>query len=95
MVAASVKDFQKTLRSLLADWVDFDAAAVHYAYGFDVLCSQDRGANANSIFGATHQTALQGTFDIRVMNIVQLTRACLFRFGVPLSTWSSQNGELC
>jgi hypothetical protein len=89
MVSATVSAFQKQLRNLLADWVDFEVVAVHYAYGFDILCSQDRGTNPNSIFGAPHQAALQDMFDVRVMNIIQLTRACLSRFGIPLSTWRS------
>jgi hypothetical protein len=89
VVTASVSDFQKKLRNLLADWVDFDVVGVHYAYGFDILCSQDRGTNPNSIFGVTHQAALQRTFDVQVMNITQLTRICLSRFGIPLTTWRS------
>jgi len=87
VVPASVSAFQRKLRNLLADWVDFDVVAVHYACGFDILCSQDRGTNPNSIFGATHQATLRSTFHVQVMNIIQLTKMCLFRFGFPLTAW--------
>jgi hypothetical protein len=92
VVAASVSAFQKQLRNLLADWVDFEVVGVHYAYGFDVLCSQDRGTNPNSIFGATHQADVRIKFGIRVMNITELTKECLSRFWFPLTTWSPPNG---
>jgi hypothetical protein len=91
VVTASVSAFQKELRNLLADWVDFEVVGVHYAYGFDVLCSQDRGTNPNSIFGATRQADVRNKFSVRVMNITELTKECLSRFWFPLTTWSPPN----
>ena len=64
-VELSVPAFQTKLRALMADWVDFDVAAVHYAYGYNILCSQDRGRNLTSIFSATHAGALQSNVNRR------------------------------
>jgi hypothetical protein len=75
------------VRGMLADWVDFDVAAVHYAYGYDILCSQDRGKNATSVFAAAYASTLTATFDVRVMNITSLTKVLLGRFWFPLRTW--------
>jgi hypothetical protein len=38
---ASQKAFQDALRHEMADWADFDMVAAHYAYGYDLLCSED------------------------------------------------------
>jgi hypothetical protein len=87
LVEASVKVFQAKLRNLLADWVDFDVVAVHYAYGFSILCSQDRGPSPTSIFSPANRTVLQTIFNVQIMNVLQLTRMCLRRFGLPLTRW--------
>jgi hypothetical protein len=87
VLEASVKAFQSKLRNLLADWVDLDVVGVHYGYGFDILCSQDRGPSPTSIFSPSNRTVLETMFNVQIMNVVQLTNMCLRRFGLPLTTW--------
>ena len=87
LLEASVKVFQNKLRHLLAEWVDFDVVAVHSAYGFNILCSQDRGPSPTSIFSPANRTVLETIFNVQIMNVLQLTRMCLRRFWLPLNTW--------
>ena len=83
----SAKAFQKVLRSLLADWADFDVAATHYGYGYDYICTEDLGsASSNSIFGPQHAT---GAFNVRVVTASELARLCWIKFGFPVSRWGA------
>lgn len=82
---ASPQAFQKVLRSLLADWADFDVAATHYGYGYDYICTEDLGsASSNSIFGPQHAT---GAFNVRVVTASELARLCWIKFGFPMGPW--------
>jgi hypothetical protein len=86
-VEASVKVFQQKVRNMLADWVDFDVAAAHYAYGFDILCSQESGRSSTSIFSSARSQTLTTDFNIYVLNIVGLTKLCLRRYWFSLTRW--------
>jgi hypothetical protein len=90
LVERTAKDFQAKTRGLLADWVDFDVVAAHYANGFDILCSQDRGKNQSSIFSSQYASALQDNFGVTVMNVSSLVKFCLRQFSFPLTTWRTQ-----
>jgi hypothetical protein len=87
IVEPSVEAFQKRLRTLLADWVDFDVAAAHYAYGYDILCSDDRGTNLTSIFSPNHAATLRTNFGVTVLNVLGLTSLCLRTFWFPICKW--------
>jgi hypothetical protein len=39
----SVEAFRDLMRHLFADWADLDMVAAHYAYGFDLMCTEDNG----------------------------------------------------
>lgn len=81
----TAKEFQSTLRHLLADWTDFDVAAAHYGYGYDYLCTEDLGnQSSNSIFGPQHQTV---TFGVTVVTALELMMLALNQFGIPIKTW--------
>jgi hypothetical protein len=83
------KAFLSTLRKLMADWADFDIAAAHYSYGYELLCTEDQGKLvSNSIFGAQHAADVQGVFALRSINVVDLARLCWKRFWFPLRRWS-------
>lgn len=85
---ATKKEYQDKLRALLADWADFDIAAVHYAYGFEILCTEDKGKpSSNSIFGVTYAPTISNTFDVTVMNATELAGYCWRQFGFPLRPW--------
>jgi hypothetical protein len=81
----SLDAFLKALRKLLADWADFDIAATHYAYGYDLLCTEDKGKLAsNSIFGAQHTSDVQGVFNVQPITALDLAALCWQRFRLPL-----------
>ncbi|MGY3602759.1 MULTISPECIES: hypothetical protein [unclassified Bradyrhizobium] len=62
---SSVGAFEKVARDRLADWADFDMVAAHYAYGYDLLCSEDTGSpRSNSIFGAAYAADVTGLFGL-------------------------------
>lgn len=85
---ATQKVFLTVLRKLMADWADFDIAAVHYSYGYDLLCTEDQGKLvSNSIFGAQHASDVQGVFKIKSIAVMDLAAHCWKRFWFPLRTW--------
>lgn len=87
-IHASEANFLSTLRKLMADWADFDIAATHYAYGYDLLCTEDQGRlSSNSIFGPQHAADVQGLFDLRAITIIDLAALCWKRFRFPLRKW--------
>lgn len=82
--------FLRRLRKLMADWADFDIAATHYAYGYDLLCTEDKGKLvSNSIFGAQHAGDVSGKFNVRSITALELAGLCWKRFRFPLRTWQS------
>ncbi|MQP68527.1 hypothetical protein GE253_24720 [Niveispirillum sp. SYP-B3756] len=82
--------FLKALRKLMADWADFDIAATHYAYGYDLLCTEDQGKLvSNSIFGGQHATDVQGVFNVQPVTVMDLAAICWKRFGFPVRRWQS------
>ena len=85
---ATQKVFLTVLRKLMADWADFDIAAVHYSYGYDLLCTEDQGKLvSNSIFGAQHASDVQGVFKVKSITVMDLAVHCWKRFWFPLRTW--------
>jgi hypothetical protein len=85
---ASVEAFEMVVRDRLADWADFDMVAAHYAYGYDVLCTDDTGnPRSNSIFGAAYAADVEGKFGVTIVSLLQLAGLCWRRFGFPLRTW--------
>jgi hypothetical protein len=85
---ASTEAFLKVLRGLMADWADFDIAATHFAYGYEWLCTEDKGKLvSNSIFGAQHAPDVEGMFGVRAISAVDLAALCWKRFGLPFLNW--------
>lgn len=85
---ASQKDYQRKLRTLLSDWVDFDIVAAHHAYGYDILCTNENRRNrTGSIFAQTHDQTLAVTFNVKVMNVSELARHCWKQFRYPFLIW--------
>lgn len=83
------KAFLSALRKLMADWADFDIAAAHYSYGYELLCTEDQGKLvSNSIFGAQHAADVQGVFALQAINVTDLATLCCKRFWFPLWRWS-------
>lgn len=82
------KAFLSELRKLMADWADFDIAAAHYSYGYDLLCTEDQGKLvSNSIFGAQHSADFQRIFSLQAINVMDLAALCWKRFRFPLRQW--------
>lgn len=80
--------FLSALRKLMADWADFDIAAAHYSYGYELLCTEDQGKLvSNSIFGAQHAADFQGVFALQSINVMDLAARCWKRFWFPLGRW--------
>lgn len=82
------KAFLAALRKLMADWADFDIAAAHYSYGYELLCTEDQGKLvSNSIFGAQHAADVQGVFALQSINVMDLAALCWKPFWFPLRRW--------
>jgi hypothetical protein len=82
------KAFLTALRKLMADWADFDIAAAHFSYGYDLLCTEDQGKLiSNSIFGAQHAADVQGVFALQSIKVMDLAALCWRRFRFPLRRW--------
>lgn len=80
--------FLNALRKLMADWADFDIAATHYSYGYDLLCTEDQGKLvSNSIFGGQHAADVQGVFAVHSITVMDLAKLCWKRFWFPLWRW--------
>lgn len=72
----------------MADWADFDTVAAHYAYGYDLLCSEDKGKpRSDSIFSPTYSSDMTGIFQVEVVNLMELALRCWQRFGLPIRKW--------
>jgi hypothetical protein len=85
---ATIEEFQKKLRALLADWADFDIVATHYAYGFDILCTEDKGKpGSNSIFAPSYSNDLSNKFSVKIMNASELAAHCWKTFKFPVRHW--------
>jgi len=85
---ASSDSFQNVIRDRLSDWADFDMAATHYAYGYNLLCTDDKGnPRSNSIFGPTYATDVAGRFGVKTISVIALAALCWRRFHFPLRTW--------
>lgn len=56
------------------EWVDGDALAAHYGYGFDFFCTNDqaKGAGTASIFSQNNLIQLTNKFEIKVVSPVNL-----------------------
>ena len=82
--------FHKAFRNVMSDWADLDIAATHYAYGNDVLCTEDKGSpKSDSIFGPKYIGDVGSTFAVRIMSLDAFARECWSRFGLPFVTWSN------
>jgi hypothetical protein len=76
------------VRDRFADWADFDMAAAHYAYDYDLLCTEDTGnPRSDSIFGAAYAADVNGKFGVRTIALMDLAALCWRRFRFPLRTW--------
>ncbi len=84
----SSDSFQNVVRDRLSDWADFDIAATHYAYGYDLLCTDDKGnPRSDSIFGSTYAIDVAGRFGVKIISVLVLAALCWHRFRFPLRTW--------
>jgi hypothetical protein len=84
----SVEAFRDVTRRLFADWADFDMVAAHYAYGFDLMCTEDKGKpRSDSIFGAPYASDLSGQFGVKTISLMGLAAHCWQCFQFPLQTW--------
>jgi signal transduction histidine kinase len=88
MMHATSEVFMKALRHKLADWADFDMLAAHYAYDYDLLCSEDTGSpRSDSIFGPQYGSDVTGQFGVRVVSLAELAARCWQDFRFPLRSW--------
>lgn len=86
----SVEAFQAIVRHRLADWADFDMACAHHSYGYDFLCTEDKGhLRSNSIFGAAYSSDLETLFELKTATSIELAKLCWKRFRFPVVTWRS------
>jgi hypothetical protein len=74
------------LAAAIAEWVDGDALAAHYAFGADVFCTNDRARNAGSksIFYPDNLAKLKSQFAIVVLRpdeLLQYLQSCMGRKG--------------
>jgi hypothetical protein len=84
----SVNALEDVVRDRFADWADFDMVAAHFAYGYDLLCTEDTGnPRSDSIFGATYAADVTGKFRIRTISLMDLAALCWQRFWFPIRTW--------
>lgn len=91
----SVDELQKIVRNLVSDWADFDMAAAHYAYGYDLLCTEDKGnPRSDSIFGASYAADVSGRFGVKTISLIDLAALCWQRFGFPFRTWRHPSTNL-
>jgi hypothetical protein len=62
------------LAAAIAEWVDGDSLAAHYAFGADVFCTSDRarGAGSKSIFYPDNLAKLKEQFPIVVLGPEEL-----------------------
>jgi hypothetical protein len=65
------------LAAAVAEWVDGDALAAHYAFGADVFCTNDRAgkAGSKSIFYPDNLAKLQRQFPIAVLTPDELLKS--------------------
>jgi hypothetical protein len=85
---ASKEFFLADVRNKLADWADFDMAAAHYAYGYDLLCTEDKGKpRSNSIFSPTYAPDMKNRFHVEVVDLMELAKRCWRQFGLPIRKW--------
>jgi hypothetical protein len=84
----SVEAFRDLMRHLFADWADFDMVAAHYAYGFDLMCTEDKGnPRSDSIFGVPYAAELSNKFGVKTISLMGLAALCWRSFKFPLQTW--------
>jgi hypothetical protein len=77
LLHASIDALQNVVRDLLADWADFDMVAGHYAYGYDLLCTEDKGnPRSDSIFGAPYAVDVSGLFGVATISLMDLAALC-------------------
>ncbi len=83
----SIPEFQGKLRQLLSEWADFDIVATHYAYGYEILCTEDRGRSESSIFSKQKADDLLASFNIRIRSLSHVAKLCWSVHKYPLNTW--------
>ena len=86
---SDVKEFHKKVRNLISDWIDFDIVSSHYAYGYDVLCTQESGRSNSSIFSQKYRAVLTSTFGIQIVDVCLLSKMCWNAFGYPIRSWTT------
>ena len=85
---ATLEDLQNVCRELFADWADFDMVAAHYAYGYELMCTEDKGnPRSDSIFGITYAADVIGRFGVETISLMNLAALCWQRFRFPLRIW--------
>lgn len=83
----SIQEFQGKLRQLLSEWADFDIVATHYAYGYEILCTEDRGRSETSIFSKQKADELFTSFNIQIRSLSDVAKLCWSLHKYPLTTW--------
>lgn len=85
----NIDAFHSAFRKVMAEWADFDVVTGHYAYGYDILCTDDKGRTSGAIFSSTDRARLSRDFGIQFMTLEELAFDCLRRFWFPILRWSS------
>jgi len=62
---------KKVFAKSVAEWVDGDSIAAHYAYGNNIFCTEDRGksAGSKSVFSANNLSKIKERYKIEVLSI--------------------------
>jgi hypothetical protein len=71
---AGKADSPEILARAIAEWVDGDSLALHYAFRSDVFCTKDRGrsAGAKSIFYPDNRAKLKSKFSLVILTPEEL-----------------------
>lgn len=57
---------------LIREWCDEDIIASHYAYGFDLLCTNDNPTSNNRIFSQHSRNVLKDRFNVEIVSTKDL-----------------------
>lgn len=68
-------NYSKSFHKAVAEWVDGESLAAHYAYGNDIFCTNDRGRNAGqrSIFNPKILKKVSKKFNLNILSSHELS----------------------
>lgn len=72
----SAMEIDKKFAGVVAEWVDGECLASHYAYGNHIFCTLDRGCSSgsHSIFYPSNLQILQECFNLKIVSPVELIK---------------------